>query len=146
MVPTNKYRCICLTLLFILGALASQATSHSLQDSSMYEKHKQWMAHYGRAYKDTEEEAIRFNIFKDNVEYIESFNRAANKPYNLGVNQFANLTNEEFKQRNRFKRHVYSTELSSFKYENVTTVPSTMDWRKKGAVTPIKDQGQCGKS
>ncbi|KAG6736840.1 hypothetical protein POTOM_060264 [Populus tomentosa] len=33
--------------------------------------------------------------------------------------------------------------VTSLKYENVTAVPATMDWRKKGAVTPIKDRGQC---
>ncbi|KAM3697559.1 hypothetical protein ACB094_06G123800 [Castanea mollissima] len=102
----------------------------TLQDA-MYEKHEQWMAHYG-------------HIFKENVAYIESFNNAANKPYKLSANQFADLTNEEFKaSRNRFKGHECSTKTTSFKYENVTAVPSTLDWRKKGAVTPIKDEGQC---
>ncbi|KAL7185404.1 hypothetical protein ACSBR2_027360 [Camellia fascicularis] len=72
----------------------------------MFERQKQWMALHGRVYKDTAEEDKRFNIFKDNVERIESFNKAANKPYKLGVNQFVDLTNEEFKLRNRFKSHV----------------------------------------
>ncbi|KAG5545148.1 hypothetical protein RHGRI_017576 [Rhododendron griersonianum] len=72
--------------------------SRSLQDASISEKHKQWMAWYGRVYKDFEEEGQRLKIFKDNVEYIESSNRDAKKRYKLAVNQFADLTNEEYVQ------------------------------------------------
>ncbi|CAL8133744.1 unnamed protein product [Prunus armeniaca] len=139
--------CVCLGLiLIVLGAWSSEATSRSLQDASMYGRHEQWMARYGRTYNDIREKEKRFNIFKENVAYIESSNDDANKLYKLGVNQFADLTNDEFKaSRNRFKGHECSTKTTSFKYENVTaSVPTTMDWRKKGAVTPIKDQGQCG--
>ncbi|KAL7258461.1 hypothetical protein ACSBR1_004566 [Camellia fascicularis] len=134
-------------LFFILGSLACHTVasrSFQAQEPSMYERHELWMAHYGRVYKDTAEKESRYNIFKANVEQIESFNKASNKPYKLGVNQFADLTNEEFKLRNRFKSHVCSNVATSFKYENMTAVPATMDWRKKGAVTPVKDQGQCG--
>ncbi|KAJ4827930.1 hypothetical protein Tsubulata_132090 [Turnera subulata] len=133
-----------IALLLVVGLCASQAWSRSLSAASMNERHEMWMAKYGRVYKDTAEKERRFNTFKENVEYIESFNRAGIKPYKLDVNEFADLTNEEFQEsRNgyRFKPLVTS---SSFKYENVTAVPSNMDWRTKGAVTPIKDQGQCG--
>ncbi|KAA8524260.1 hypothetical protein F0562_010683 [Nyssa sinensis] len=145
MISIIQCKCISLALLFILGALVSHASSRSLHKASMYEMHQQWMARYGRVYKDADEMEKRFTIFKENVEHIESFNKAMNKPYKLGVNEFADLTNEEFTaSRNRFKSHVCSPATISFKYENVTAVPSTMDWRKKGAVTPVKDQGQCG--
>ncbi|XP_018503335.2 senescence-specific cysteine protease SAG39-like [Pyrus x bretschneideri] len=137
-------KCMCFALIFMLGALSSHATSRTLQDASMYGKYEQWMARYGRVYTDINEKEKRFNIFKANVDFIESSNNDANKPYKLKVNQFADLTNEEFKtSRNRFMGHECSTKTTSFKYENVTA-PATVDWRKKGAVTPIKDQGQCG--
>lgn len=58
---------------------------------------------------------------------------------------FADLTKEEFKAaRNGLKIPICKPKITSFRYENVTVVPTTMDWRTKGSVTPIKDQGQCG--
>ncbi|KAK1292286.1 Vignain [Acorus calamus] len=109
----------------------------------MEDMHEQWMAQHGRFYADDLERESRLNIFKENVHFIESFNHAGEKPYKLGINAFADMTIDEFKaSRNGFKAS-RRCESTNFMYENVTA-PSTMDWRKKGAVTPIKDQGQCG--
>ncbi|GMP72212.1 hypothetical protein CsSME_00030320 [Camellia sinensis var. sinensis] len=134
--------------LLILGMWASQAMSRTLPEVSMVERHEQWMACFGRVYEDDVEKEMRFKIFKDNMEFIESFNSVAGaRPYKLGINQFADLTNEEFQaSRNGYKRSSLpkASKTSSFRYENVTAVPASMDWRKNGAVTAIKDQGQCG--
>ncbi|KAG8365531.1 hypothetical protein BUALT_Bualt18G0114800 [Buddleja alternifolia] len=137
-----------LILAALLVMWAYQATARTLPDASIIERHETWMAQYGRAYKDEAEKAERLKIFKENVEYIESFNEAGAKPYKLAVNKFADLTNEEFQaSRNGFKMgsHLKSSKvITSFRYANVSAVPSSIDWRKKGAVTGIKDQGQCG--
>ncbi|PIN06743.1 Cysteine proteinase Cathepsin L [Handroanthus impetiginosus] len=128
----------------ILATLASQTKSRMVPPQlSLLERHKQWMEQYGRVYKDDEERVVRFKIFKKNVEFIKAFNEVGTRPYKLGINAFADLTKEEFKAtRNGLK--VKSCKITSFKYENVSALPSSMDWRKKGAVTPIKDQAQCG--
>ncbi|XP_022847739.1 senescence-specific cysteine protease SAG39-like [Olea europaea var. sylvestris] len=134
-------------VMIVLEMGASQAIARSLQDGSMVEKHEQWMTQYGRQYKDSAEKAMRYKIFRENVEYIETFNKAGTRAYELGINQFADLTNKEFQaSRNGYKMSPFlkSPKVSSFRYENMTAVPSSMDWRKKGAVTGVKDQGQCG--
>ncbi|KAM3205722.1 hypothetical protein P3L10_029132 [Capsicum annuum] len=132
-------------VLAILGIWASQTTARTLPEESMMQKYEQWMIEYGRVYRNNAEKQSRYKIFKENVERIEAFNDAANQPYKLGINAFADLTNEEFRAaRNGLKIPFCEPKITSFKYENVTAVPTTMDWRTKGAVTPIKDQGQCG--
>ena len=60
----------------------------------MKERHEQWMAHSGKVYKDLQDKQMHSKIFNDNIEFIEAFKNARNKPYKLGINQFANLTNE----------------------------------------------------
>ncbi|KAJ4957328.1 hypothetical protein NE237_014111 [Protea cynaroides] len=114
---------------------------------SMVDRHEQWMAQYGRVYKDVQEKEKRFLTFKNNVEFIESFNKAGDKPYKLSINQFADLDDDEFKAtRTGYKSPTGQRPSSNteFKYNDVTDVPTSLDWREKGAVTAIKDQGQCG--
>ncbi|PWA58689.1 peptidase C1A [Artemisia annua] len=145
MSSTNHTSLVCLVLLFFSATLLSNTACRLLLETSIYESHEQWMARYGRVYKDIYEKEQRSKIYQENVQYIQSFNNAMNKSYKLAVNEFADLTNEEFRTtRNRFLAHECSPLTSVFRYQNVTEVPSSMDWRKKGAVTPIKDQGQCG--
>uniref|UniRef100_A0A453PUK2 Vignain n=1 Tax=Aegilops tauschii subsp. strangulata TaxID=200361 RepID=A0A453PUK2_AEGTS len=131
--------CVC----FCSSVLAARELS---DDLSMVARHESWMVQYGRVYKDDAEKAQRFGVFKANVGFIESFN-AKNLKFYLGVNQFADLTNEEFKATKANKGYKPSMERmpTGFRYENVSfdALPATVDWRTKGAVTPIKDQGQC---
>ncbi|KAL7212814.1 hypothetical protein ACSBR2_015492 [Camellia fascicularis] len=149
MASTNHFQCIFLAFLFVLGVLSSQASSRLLNEQTMLEMHEQWMARHGRIYKDVEEKNMRFQVFKDNVQHINTFNEGVDRAYKLHVNQFADLTDEEFRASHTgYKKQptkVTSTSKpTSFRYANVTDVPVTIDWREKGAVTPVKDQGQCG--
>ncbi|KAK9152992.1 hypothetical protein Sjap_000472 [Stephania japonica] len=117
---------------------------------SMLKRHEHWKALYGRVYKDVARMRNASMCFKENVKYIEQFNKAANHSYKLSLNEFADLTNEVLK----VTRYGYNGELrledklpratsSSFIYENAEDVPSTMDRRTKGAVTPVKNQDKC---
>jgi hypothetical protein len=107
----------------------------------MRERHEEWMARYGRVYKDFNENQKRFKIFEENVALIESSNRDANKPYKLSVNQFADLTNEEFiASRNRFKGHICSTKTASFKYGNVTACHLLWTGERKELSHPVSQR------
>ncbi|XP_007050065.2 PREDICTED: senescence-specific cysteine protease SAG39 [Theobroma cacao] len=131
----------------ILAVCIPNVMSRELHEASLSQRLEQWMEEYGRVYKNDAETELRFSIFKSNLAFIESFNAAGNRPYKLSINEFADQTNEEFRAyRNGYRRaqRLTSRKETSFRYENVTALPASVDWRKKGAVTPIKDQAQCG--
>ncbi|KAJ0968119.1 hypothetical protein J5N97_025036 [Dioscorea zingiberensis] len=136
-------QCFLVALFMIIRISAAR----TIGDDPMSVKHEQWMAKHDRVYKDSAEKALRFKIFKQNVEYIESVNSAGNRTYKLGTNQFTDLTNEEFKATHtgfRPSKASLKKPTGGFRYGDVTDVPESLDWRTKGVVTPIKDQGQCG--
>ncbi|XP_062224716.1 senescence-specific cysteine protease SAG39-like [Phragmites australis] len=127
-----------------LNALAA----HDLADQSMsmVARHEQWMSKYGRVYMDDAEKARRFEVFKANVAFIESVN-ARNHKFWLEANRFADLTDDEFRaSRTGYKKPASKGWTTGFRSANVSLddLPASVDWRTKGAVTPIKDQGECG--
>eukprot|EP01092_Planopodium_desertum_P014827 TRINITY_DN75_c0_g2_i7.p2 TRINITY_DN75_c0_g2~~TRINITY_DN75_c0_g2_i7.p2 ORF type:complete len:419 (-),score=147.54 TRINITY_DN75_c0_g2_i7:42-1298(-) len=85
----------------------------------------------------------RYSIFKANLDFINAHN-AAKKGFSVAVNEYADLTGEEFKAiYNGLKSVPHS--LSKVVVEaDVSALPASVDWRAKGAVSSIKNQGQCG--
>ena len=63
--------------------------------------------------------------------------------FHLKPNKFADMTNEEFKQRLGYKKN-NNTVTKRAPLRDTKTLPDSIDWRQKGAVNPVQDQGQCG--
>ncbi|XP_007021896.2 PREDICTED: zingipain-1 [Theobroma cacao] len=131
-------------LFFVFGILASQAMSRTMNEAAIAE-HELWMAKYGRTYQTKTEKDRRFKIFKENLEYIQNFNNAGNRSYKLGINEFADMSHDEFvAARTGYKNPGNLATSSPFSYAEFTDVPTSLDWRENGAVTAVKDQGDCG--
>ncbi|KAG4980396.1 hypothetical protein JHK85_034354 [Glycine max] len=105
----------CCLLPLIISILLEACTS---------ERHEKWMAQYGKVYEDAAEMEKRFQIFKNNVQFIESFNVAGDKPFNIRINQFPDLHDEEFKAllingQRKVSGVETATEETSFRYGSV---------------------------
>jgi hypothetical protein len=101
---------------------------------------------FGKAYNGDDEYATRKAIYEENMKWIEAENAKGNS-WTVGETRFTDLTSEEFKTKFVSGYKAPSAMLGDLPYLGEhETVESTgsVDWTTKGAVTPVKDQGQCG--
>ncbi|CAM0952106.1 unnamed protein product [Alopecurus aequalis] len=138
-----------LLLLLLITSCSAHATAD--EDLAMIGRFDRWMIKHGRAYTDAGEKQRRLEVYRKNVELIEEFNSGGNS-YTLTDNKFADLTNEEFRAKvlglgapGRTGRHAARSDpVTVPEKETGDDMPKEVDWRKKGAVVPVKNQGSCG--
>ncbi|XP_037085227.1 procathepsin L-like [Pollicipes pollicipes] len=123
---------------------------HSLNSLRSFEEWESFKQEHGKSYGSPEEENLRFSIFHSNKKMIDEHNerhRRGEHSFSLKINQFADLLGEEFvATMNGYQQHkkVHGQGATHLRLASEIQLPDSMDWRTKGAVTPVKDQGQCG--
>ena len=108
------------------------------------EKHfMRWMYQHNKDYFSREEYNFRFNQWKADKTQVAHHNARNDATYTKAVNQFSDLTNEEF-ARFYLGLKPDANEMLEEEYLPEENTSSSVDWRKKGAVTGVKNQGHCG--
>merc|ERR1712213_94081 len=104
-------------------------------------------ADHGKVYSSSAEEALRMSIFAQNVAKIEAQNRAG-QSWKSGINQFTDLTKEEFVSTYASGKIASRAPRQPVNYENhkakIADLPESVDWRDQGVVTMVRNQGACG--
>jgi len=142
----TKFLILALLGVAVIGStvfMMRKANGTSAYSAEVIQAYQNWQIKYNKKESDPDVAAYRLGIFNSNYNMIKAHNQSG-KEYTLGENQFMDLTKEEFKST-YLGLLPKPTRVGAKLHENSgKTAATTVDWRTKGDVSAIKDQGQCG--
>lgn len=124
-------------------------TAHVNERESVHKAFTSWKAMFNRTYETLEEHEERMIIFAENAFLVKEHN-AGGHSWKLALNEYADMTNEEFTARHQLMHSEIGTENSpaTARHVNSGKAPASIDWRKPDSgvalVGPVKNQAQCG--
>ncbi|KAJ8943312.1 hypothetical protein NQ318_004753 [Aromia moschata] len=117
--------------IFVLALVAAVSASEQ-------EYWTQFKTKYGKMYRSSLEEVKRHSIFLDNLKKIEEHNekyKIGNSSYEMGINEFADVTTEEFLEKLNYAKRskpVVQASKDYFVYDANEDLPQTIDWGERG--------------
>merc|ERR1719502_352377 len=129
-----------------LVAVALSLPERNLSDVEYEGMWQGYVADFKKVYHPAEV-MTRFEIFKDNVDFINHHNKnlADKLGYTVGLNEFADMTNAEFvRKMNGYNARAMPKKDLNVELFDTSNLADSVDWTTKNAVTPVKNQGQCG--
>ena len=133
--------------LAVLASVAASASASNLFNRDVYlARFVEWMKDHKMEANDGHHFVDMLQKFSDNVDFIDRHNASPEgKHYKLALNKFAHLTFDEWKAHVRLGLGFRQQEPSEFTHvASGARTADSIDWVSKGAVTGVKDQGQCG--
>ena len=130
-------------VILLLTAILLYSQSLTPEEDS-FEEYK---ARFGKSYPREGEEEYRKIIFMSNAERIRKHNADPKKSFEMGINQFADLSEAEFQAIYlTLKLDQPKVDMKDVIEESQSKLKVYIDWVEAGMVTPIRNQGQCGSS
>lgn len=102
---------------------------------------------YNRRYVSDNEHSLRMRIFKRNLHKIEMLNKHEQGTAKYGITEFADMTEKEYLRKTGLlgkRRNQNDLDNPIAHIPDIQDIPTEFDWRDKGAVTDVKNQGNCG--